>query len=66
MNKEGLILITKRQAKKLGSQAELAREVGIQCAELSLFLTGRRNPPARLLAYLGYKEKPTEYERIQL
>lgn len=66
MNKEGLILITKRHAKKLGSQAALAKEVGIGADFLSQFLSGKKNPPARLLAYLGYKEKPVEYERIQL
>lgn len=48
---------------KFDSQAAFAREIDIGYDELSNFLNGHRNPPARLLAYLGYKQKVT-YERI--
>ncbi len=66
MNKTQLITLTRRMIKKqkFESQAAFAREIGIGCDELSNFLNGHRNPPARLLAYLGYKQKVT-YERIQ-
>jgi len=65
MTKTQLINLTRRTIKKqkFDSQAAFAREIDIGCDELSNFLNGHRNPPARLLAYLGYKRK-TIYERI--
>ncbi len=65
MNKAQLITLTRRMIKKqkFDSQAAFAREIDIGYDELSNFLNGHRNPPARLLAYLGYKQKVT-YERI--
>ena len=63
MTNKQLIAKVRRAIKKFDSQAAFAREIGIGCDELSNFLNGHRNPPARLLAYLGYKPK-TIYERI--
>jgi len=63
MTKTQLINLTRRTIKKFDSQAAFAREIDIGCDELSNFLSGHRNPPARLLAYIGYKPK-TIYERI--
>lgn len=65
MTKQQLITITRREAKKLGSEAALAREIGCTRDHINRFTRGEKNPPARLLAYLGIKEKPTEYERIK-
>lgn len=55
MTKNQLIELSKKKAKKLGSQAALAREIGCTRDYINQFLLGKRNPPARLLAYLGYK-----------
>jgi biotin operon repressor len=63
MTKQQLINLTRRAAKKLGSQAALGREIGCTRDHINKFINGEKNPPARLLAYLGYKEKVT-YERI--
>jgi transcriptional regulator with XRE-family HTH domain len=64
MTKTQLINLTRRTIKKQKfTQAAFAREIDIGCDELSNFLNGHRNPPARLLAYLGYKPI-TLYERI--
>jgi hypothetical protein len=46
----------------LGSQKALCIEVGISDTALSLFLTGDRNPPYALLAYLGYGQKTVYYK----
>jgi hypothetical protein len=63
MTNQQLIAKVRRAIKKFDSQAAFAREIDIGCDELSNFLNGHRNPPARLLAYLGYKPI-TIYERI--
>lgn len=65
MNREKLVKVVIAEANKLGGQSELARECGISAAYINQFIKGHRNPPARLLAYLGYTEKPTEYVRIK-
>jgi len=55
MTNKQLIAKVRRVIKKFDSQAAFAREVDIGRDELCNFLNGHRNPPARLLAYLGYK-----------
>ncbi len=63
MTKDQLIAITRKKCVKFGSQAAFAREIGIKRDFLNQFINGKKNPPARLLAYLGYKPK-TIYEKI--
>lgn len=58
-----LVKKTLAAAKKLGGQNILADECGVSACYISEFINGHKNPPARLLAYLGYKPK-TIYERI--
>lgn len=64
MNRERLVKVVVAEANKLGGQSELASRCGVSAAYINQFIKGHRNPPARLLAYLGIKEKPTEYVRI--
>ena len=45
-----------------GSQKALCDLVGISPTALSLFLSGDRNPPMALLAYLGYGQKTVYYK----
>lgn len=45
-----------------GSQKALCDLVGISPTALSLFLSGDRNPPMDLLAYLGYGQKTVYYK----
>ena len=65
MTRQQLVNLTKRKAKSLGGQAALAREIDCTRDRINKFIKGHENPPARLLAYLGYTEKPTEYVRVR-
>ena len=62
MNRERLVKVVVAEANKLGGQSELARECGVSAAYINQFIKGHRNPPARLLAYLGYGQKTVYYK----
>lgn len=64
INRSQLVKKTLAAAKKLKGQNKLADECGVSACYINEFIKGhKQNPPARLLAYLGYKQKVT-YERI--
>lgn len=58
----GIVYATEKAAKKAGCQKALCEDAEISETALSLFLKGHRNPPAALLAYLGYGQKTVYYK----
>lgn len=52
-----------RDIRKLGSQSELARHIGVTRGYLCSVLKGRKEPQAAVLAYYGLREVVI-YERI--
>lgn len=63
MNKEQIASLTFRRLKaKKMSQSDLCREIGLTPCYLSLFLSGKKPPPAALLAWLGYGQKTVYYK----
>lgn len=63
MTKERIIALTYRRLKaKKMTQAALCEEIGLTPCYLSLFLSGQKNPPAALLAWLGYGQKTVYYK----
>ncbi len=64
INRKQLVKKALAAAKKLKGQNNLADECGVSACYISEFINGhKQNPPAALLAYLGYKQK-VNYERI--
>jgi DNA-binding transcriptional regulator YdaS (Cro superfamily) len=63
MKREKLTKMILSQCDKFGSQAAFAREIGISRDYLNLVIHEKRNPPARLLAYLSLKPV-VYYEKI--
>lgn len=62
MNRDDIVEAVYLAAQEAGSQAKLCDLVGISDTALSLFLTGDRNPPLALLAYLGFGQKTVYYK----
>jgi transcriptional regulator with XRE-family HTH domain len=63
MDREQLIAKLKHLAEKAGSQAALAKELGVSPSYLSDVLNGLRQPGISLLAPLGL-ESITEYRKV--
>jgi Helix-turn-helix len=63
MDREQLIAKLKQLVEKAGSQAALAKELGVSPSYLSDVLNGLRQPGISLLAPLGL-ESITEYRKV--
>ncbi len=53
-----------RKIKTVGSQKELAKQLGVSPAFLSEVLRGGRKPSPKLLAALGLKKRPLEIDAV--
>jgi transcriptional regulator with XRE-family HTH domain len=62
MREDSIISILRRLARRRGSQARLAAEIGCSPAYLSDVLLGNRHPGPKILAYFGLV-KTMEYTK---